>query len=126
MFKTYHIIPFVFILFLFGFTLITESPVFAQGQWGPSMEMRHPDRHCMKNGRLNPRMRCAPDPRSPAEIASDPYDTNNPASIAARALQDQSGNSMQPVAPSDPFITLTVKLCPATFLTSHNLFLQFQ
>ena len=30
MLKTYRIIPLVFILFLFGFTLFTESPVFAQ------------------------------------------------------------------------------------------------
>ena len=30
MLKTYRIIPLVFILFLFGFTLITVSPVFAQ------------------------------------------------------------------------------------------------
>jgi hypothetical protein len=30
MFKTYRIIPLVFILFLFGFTLITVAPVFAQ------------------------------------------------------------------------------------------------
>ena len=30
MFKTYRFIPIVFILFLFGFTLITVSPVFAQ------------------------------------------------------------------------------------------------
>jgi len=30
MLKTYRIIPLVFILFLFGFTLITVSPIFAQ------------------------------------------------------------------------------------------------
>jgi hypothetical protein len=30
MLKTYRIIPLVFILFLFGFTLVTVSPVFAQ------------------------------------------------------------------------------------------------
>ena len=30
MLKTYRIIPFVFILFLFGLTLMTVSPVFAQ------------------------------------------------------------------------------------------------
>ena len=30
MLKTYRIIPLIFILFLFGFTLITVSPVFAQ------------------------------------------------------------------------------------------------
>ena len=69
MLKTYRIIPFIFILFLFGFTLITG---------------------------------CGHNMRSPSEIASDPHDTNHPASPAARALQYQSGNSMQPVAPSDP------------------------
>ena len=30
MLKTYRIIPLVFILFFFGFTLITVAPVFAQ------------------------------------------------------------------------------------------------
>ena len=34
MLKTYRIIPLVFILFLFGFTLITVSPVFAQQGYG--------------------------------------------------------------------------------------------
>jgi hypothetical protein len=31
MLKTYRIIPLVFILFLFGFTLVTVAPVFAHG-----------------------------------------------------------------------------------------------
>jgi hypothetical protein len=66
MLKTYRIIPLVFILFLFGFTLITVSPVFA---WDKSMGMRHPDRPCMI---VNA---CGEDFRSPALIASDPYDT---------------------------------------------------
>ena len=48
MLKTYRIIPLVFILFLFGFTLITVSPVFAQEQWNPSMGMCHNSRPCMK------------------------------------------------------------------------------
>ncbi len=74
MLKTYRIIPLVFILFLFGFTLITVAPVFA---WDPSMGMRHPDRPCMI---VNS---CGVDRRSPAEIASDPFDTNNPVSLAA-------------------------------------------
>ena len=69
MLKTYRIIPLAFILFLFGFTLISVAPVFA---WDKSMGMRHPDRPCMK---VNS---CGPDMRSPAEIASDPYDTGNP------------------------------------------------
>ena len=73
MLKTYRIIPLVFILFLFGFTLITVAPVFA---WDPSMGMRHPDRPCMKNAReKGPRFGCGPDMRSPEQIASDPYDT---------------------------------------------------
>ena len=138
MLKPYRIIPLVFILFLFGFTLITESPVFA---WDKSMGMRHPDRPCMDRTKV--RGGCGPDTRSPEQIASDPYDTNNPVSQAARAkgahspmptstspsggevaqlnakisqleagltelkgvvraLQEQSKNSMQPVAPTAP------------------------
>ena len=80
MLKTYRIIPLVFILFLFGFTLFTVSPVFA---WDPSMGMRHPDRPCMN--RAKHPGGCGPDRRSPEQKASDPYDTNNPASQAARA-----------------------------------------
>ena len=73
MLKTYRIIPLVFILFLFGFTLITVAPVFA---WDKSMGMRHPDRPCMKNAReKGPKFGCGPDMRSPEQIASDPYDT---------------------------------------------------
>ena len=80
MLKTYRIIPFVFILFLFGFTFITVAPVFA---WDPSMGMRHPDRPCMKNAReKGPRFGCGPDMRSPEQIASDPYDTKKPISTA--------------------------------------------
>jgi hypothetical protein len=37
MLKTYRIIPLVFILFLFGFTLITVAPVFAHS--GPEKTM---------------------------------------------------------------------------------------
>ena len=84
MLKTYRIIPLVFILFLFGFTLSTVSPVFAQGQWDPSMGMRHPDRPCMI---VNS---CGVDRRSSAQIANDPYDTNNPVSQEARANQADS------------------------------------
>jgi len=42
MFYQFKITSYAFILFLFGFTLITVPPVFAQGQWDPSMGMRHP------------------------------------------------------------------------------------
>jgi len=92
MLKTYRIIPFVFILFLFGFTLITESPVFAQEQWDKSMEMRHPDRPCMKvNG-------CGVDRRQAAQKASDPYDTNNPVSQVARANGVDSQQEKTPAA----------------------------
>ena len=59
---------------------MTVSPVFAQGQWDPSMGMRHPNRPCMKVNSFGV------DRRSPSEKASgDPYDTNNPPSQAARA-----------------------------------------
>jgi hypothetical protein len=91
MLKTHRIIPLVFILFFFGFTLITVAPVFAQGQWDKSMGMRHPDRPCMKNAReKGPRFGCGPDMRSPEQIASDPYDTNHPKSQEARANQADS------------------------------------
>ena len=137
MLKTYRIIPLAFILFFFGFTFSTVSPLFAQtldqliervekleafhagqtvppvveqptlppvveqptltpvpskidGPWDKSMGMRHPARPCMVKGPgrdgtgLGPRG-CGPDRRSPEQIASDPYDTNNPASQAAHA-----------------------------------------
>jgi hypothetical protein len=51
--------------------------------WNPSMGMRHPDRPCLINASLPGE--CGPDRRSPEQKASDPYDTNNPASQAARA-----------------------------------------
>jgi hypothetical protein len=60
----------------------------ADGPWDKSMGMRHPARPCMKNGReKGPRFGCGRDMRSPEQIASDPYDTNNPASQAARARE---------------------------------------
>ena len=140
MLKTYRIIPLVFILFLFGFTFSTVSPLFAQtvdqliesiekldandrarvleykysppnrpsdatpaaaadGPWDKSMGMRHPARPCMKKGRQKgPRFGCGRDMRSPEQIASDPYDTNNPVSLAARA---ESGAHSPPPPPSD-------------------------
>jgi hypothetical protein len=82
MFQKFKITSCTFILFLFGFTLITVLPVFAQGQWDKSMGMRHPDRPCMDRARVPGG--CGPDRRSPEQIASDPYDTNNPVSLAAR------------------------------------------
>ena len=47
------------------------------------MGMRHPARPCM-NRRKVPGG-CGPDRRSPEQIASDPYDKNNPVSVADRA-----------------------------------------
>jgi len=55
-----------------------EPNVNMNGPWDKSMGMRHPERPCMI---VNS---CGPDVRSPAQIASDPYDTNNPVSQAAR------------------------------------------
>jgi hypothetical protein len=94
MLKTYRIMPLVFILFLFGFTLITVSPVFAQ-TWDPSMGMRHPDRPCMI---VNS---CGVDNRSPAQIASDPYDTNNPVSMAARGETGADSPEQVSTSPSE-------------------------
>jgi hypothetical protein len=137
MLKTYRIIPLVFILFLFGFTFSTVSPLFAQtvdqliesiekldandrarvleykysppnrpsdatpaaaadGPWDKSMGMRHPARPCMDRTKV--RGGCGPDTRSPEQIASDPYDTNNPVSLAARA---ESGAHSPSPPPSD-------------------------
>ena len=137
MLKTYRIIPLVFILFLFGFTFSTVSPLFAQtvdqliesiekldandrarvleykysppkrlsdvtpaaaadGPWDKSMGMRHPARPCMDRTKV--RGGCGPDTRSPEQIASDPYDTNNPASQAARG---ETGADSPPPLPSD-------------------------
>ena len=136
MLKTYRIIPVVFILFFFGFTLFTVSPVIAStidqlieriekleaavfpegqtvppvveqptlppvveqptltpvpskidGPWDKSMGMRHPARPCML---VNS---CGPDRRTRAQIASDPYDTNNPATQAARPSTFGRGQS---------------------------------
>ena len=75
---------------------MTVSPVFA---WDKSMGMRHPDRPCMKNGLLNPRNGCGPDRRHPARIASDPYDTNNPASQAASNAIKAAGQHIETVKP---------------------------
>jgi cell division protein FtsL len=52
MLKTYRIIPLVFILFLFGFTFIIESPVFAQGHGpgGPGGPGGMPGMHGGPNG----------------------------------------------------------------------------
>ena len=98
MLKAYRIIPLVFILFLFGFTLITVAPVFAQS-WEPSMGMRHPDRPCMKSNM------CGEDSRSNHVIESDPHDTNNPVSQAARANQPDS--STPAVAPTPSIASTT-------------------
>ena len=60
---------------------VTPAAV-ADGPWDKSMGMRHPDRPCMDRAR-HPGG-CGPDRRSPEQIASDPFDTNNPVSLAAR------------------------------------------
>ena len=137
MLKTYSIIPSTFILFLFGLTLISVSPVSAQtvdqliesiekldandrarvleykysppkrpsddtpatvadDPWDPSMGMRHPARPCMDRKKVPGG--CGPDLRSPEQIASDPYDRNNPVSLAARG---ESGAASPPNRPSD-------------------------
>ena len=47
MLKTYRIIPLVFILFLFGFTLITVSPVFAadSAAFVECTQLKHPQQN---------------------------------------------------------------------------------
>ena len=53
------------------------------GPWDPSMGMRHPARPCMDRTKVPGG--CGPDRRSPEQIASDPYDRNNPRSLAGTA-----------------------------------------
>ena len=76
---------------------LTPVPSKIDGPWDKSMGMRHPARPCMVKGPgrdgtgLGPRG-CGPDRRSPEQIASDPYDTNNPASQAGRARDCRRGS----------------------------------
>jgi hypothetical protein len=77
---------------------LTPVPSKIDGPWDKSMGMRHPARPCMVKGPgrdgtgLGPRG-CGPDRRSPEQIASDPYDTNNPATQAARPSTFGRGQS---------------------------------
>ena len=57
---------------------LTPVPSKIDGPWDKSMGMRHPDRPCMKANS------CGPDTRGLQLINSDPYDINNPVSLAAR------------------------------------------
>ena len=129
MLKTYRIIPLVLILFLFGFTLITVAPVFAQEQWNPSMGMCHNSRPCIKSNMCG--SECAPHVReskgwvkpndtgvhSPMPTSTSPSGgevAQLNAKISGleaeltqlngvvRTLQEQSNNSMQPAASNAP------------------------
>ena len=77
MLKTYRIIPFIFILFLFGFTLITVSPVIAEDS-AAFVECQQ----------IKPRGKFRPMKQK-----------KNCFRNLARALQDQSGDSVQAVVP---------------------------
>jgi uncharacterized small protein (DUF1192 family) len=77
MLKTYRIIPVVFILFLFGFTLITVSPVIAEDS-AAFVECQQ----------IKPRGKFRPMKQK-----------KNCFRNLARALQDQSGDSVQAVVP---------------------------
>jgi len=83
MLKTYRIIPLVFILFLFGFTLFTVSPVIAQQQWNPSMGMCHNSRPCMKMNQCGDE--CAVHVReskgwvNPGDATAEQYENQNQA-----------------------------------------------
>ena len=80
MLKTYRIIPLVFILFLFGFTFITVSPVIAEDspEFVACQQIKPQGNFKLMRQKKN----CFRD--------------------VARSFQGQSGNSMQPVAPTDP------------------------
>ena len=99
MLKTYRIIPLVFILFLFGFTLITVAPVIAQEQWNPSMGMCHNSRPCMKNNKCG--KMCNASVRASKGWVK-PNDTNNPetAETAGEGVcrMRETGNTWIPMA----------------------------
>ena len=59
-----------------------ESLRLSSGPWDKSMGMRHPARPCMDRRRVPGG--CGHDTRSPAQIKSDPYDTQNPLSQGAQ------------------------------------------
>ena len=80
MLKTYRIIPLVFILCLFGLTLIPVSSVFAEDS--PDFVACQQIKPAGDFNLMKRKKNCFRD--------------------VARALQDQSGNSMHTVAPSDP------------------------
>jgi hypothetical protein len=77
MLKTYRIIPFIFILFLFGFTLITVSPVIAEdsSEFVACQQIKPSGNFRLMKQKKN----CFRD--------------------VARSLQGQSGDSVQSVAP---------------------------
>ena len=77
---TYRIIPLVFILCLFGLTLITVSPVFAEDS--PEFVTCQQIKPAGDFNLMKQKKNCFRD--------------------VARFSQDQSDDSMQPVAPSDP------------------------
>ena len=70
------------------------------GPWDPSMGMRHPARPCMDRTKVPGG--CGPDRRSPEQIASDPYDRNNPVSLAARGEAGADSPPHDPNGPWDP------------------------
>ena len=73
-----------------------SPPPVPNGPWDASMGMRHPARPCMDRKKVPGG--CGPDRRSPEQIASDPYDKNNPVSLAARG---ESGAASPPKRPSE-------------------------
>jgi hypothetical protein len=117
MLQKLKIIPCAFILFSFGFTLITASPVIAEKPWNPSMGMCHNSRPCIiKNAcgaQCAPHVRKSKGWKNPSEYQASRVAHLN-AKISGleakltrlqrvvRALQKQSKKSMQPVAPTAP------------------------
>jgi hypothetical protein len=112
MLKTYRIIPLVFILCLFGFTLITVSPVIAQPVCTPD-----PNYDGGKMCRQNPNARSYQECMGRCNASTSPSGgevAQLNAKISGleagltelkgvvRALQEQSQNPIQPVAPTAP------------------------
>ena len=123
MLKTYRIIPVVFILFLFGFTLISVSPVIAEDssefvacqQIKPSGDFRlmKQKKNCFRDvARLyqvaSVNSAVTPSDPSGGEVAQlNAKISGLEAGLTelkgvVRALQEQSQNPIQPVAPTAP------------------------
>ena len=96
MLKTYRIIPFVFILFLFGFTLITVAPVFAQTVDQLIERIEKLEAAVFPEGRTGP----PPPPMGAPGMPPGPPPHMPPTRVLSRYLKGAPG--MPPGAPGMP------------------------